>query len=167
LLHNRAAGIVHTSLVWGPVDDPSQSLSSSMTPHAHPFVVPTSETIHIGRLCIVVGPTSIDTIHAGRLPAGSFQLRFNLPTPVFYYLVFLTSVDIPHAGLLHIGSFRPRAHVGRLQSIIDHQYHGIIKGIPPSCCSQQETNSYGLVHPLICRRKLVQLTSPSHTRSNG
>jgi hypothetical protein len=30
---------VHTSLVWGPVDDPSQSLSSSATPHTHPFVI--------------------------------------------------------------------------------------------------------------------------------
>jgi hypothetical protein len=30
---------VHTSLVWGPVDDPSQSLSSSPTPHTHPFVI--------------------------------------------------------------------------------------------------------------------------------
>jgi hypothetical protein len=26
-------------LVWGPVDDPSQSLSSSATPHIHPFVI--------------------------------------------------------------------------------------------------------------------------------
>jgi hypothetical protein len=30
---------VHTSLVWGPVDDPSQSLSSSVTPYTHPFVI--------------------------------------------------------------------------------------------------------------------------------
>jgi hypothetical protein len=30
---------VHTSLVWGPVDDQSQSLSSSATPHIHPFVI--------------------------------------------------------------------------------------------------------------------------------
>jgi hypothetical protein len=101
--------LIHTSLVWGPVDDPSQSLSSFVTPHTHPFVVPTSETIHIGHLCIVVGPTSIDTIHAGRLPVGSFRPRFNLPMPVVYHLVFPTSVDIPHAGLLHTGSFRPRA----------------------------------------------------------
>jgi hypothetical protein len=89
--------------------DPSQSLSSSATPHTHPFVVPTLETIHASPLRIVVGPTSIDTIHAGRLPAGSFRPRFNLPTPVFYHLVFPTSVDIPHTGLLHTGSFRPRA----------------------------------------------------------
>jgi hypothetical protein len=25
------------------------------------------------------------------------------------------------------------------QSIIDHQYHGILTGIPPSCCSQQDS----------------------------
>jgi hypothetical protein len=72
------------------------------------FVVPTSETIHAGHLRIVVGSTSIDTIHAGRLPLGSFWPWFNLPTPVFYHLVFPTSVDIPHAGVLHFGSFRPR-----------------------------------------------------------
>jgi hypothetical protein len=89
--------------------DPRQSLSSSVTPHTHPLVVPTSKTIHAGRLRIVVGPTSIDTIHTGRLPAGSFRPRFNLPTPVFYHLVFPTSVDIPHTGLLHTGIFRPRA----------------------------------------------------------
>jgi hypothetical protein len=100
--------LIHTSCVWGPIDDPSQSRSSSVTRHTHPFVVPTSETIHAGRLHIVVGPTSIDTIHAGRLPLGSFQPWFNLPTPVFYHLVFLTSVDISHTGILHFGSFRPR-----------------------------------------------------------
>jgi hypothetical protein len=66
-------------------------------------------TIYAGRLRTVVGLTSIDTIHAGRLPVGSFRPRFNLPTLVFYHLVFPTSVDILHAGLLHIGSFRPRA----------------------------------------------------------
>jgi hypothetical protein len=48
--------------------DPSQSLSSSVTPHTHPFVVPTLETILAGRLRIMVGPTSIDTIHDGLLP---------------------------------------------------------------------------------------------------
>jgi hypothetical protein len=108
LLAHPCCELVHTSCVWGPVDDPSQSLSSSATPHTHHYVVPTSETIHAGRLRIVVGPTSIDTIHAGRLPLGSFRPWFNLPTPVFYHLVFRTSVDIPHAGLLHFGSFRPR-----------------------------------------------------------
>jgi hypothetical protein len=30
---------IHTSLVWGPVDNPSQSLSSSATPQTHPFVI--------------------------------------------------------------------------------------------------------------------------------
>jgi hypothetical protein len=70
---------IHTSLVWGPVDDPSQSLSSSATPHTHPFLVPTSETIHAGHLCIVVDLTSIDTIHAGFLPLGSPDLDLTYP----------------------------------------------------------------------------------------
>jgi hypothetical protein len=109
LVAHPSCRLVNNSLIWGPVDESSQSLSSSVTRHTHTFVVPTSETIHVGHLRIVVSPTSIDTIHAGRLPAGSFRPRFNLPTPVFYHLVFTTSVDIPHAGLLHIGSFRPRA----------------------------------------------------------
>jgi hypothetical protein len=59
--------------------DPSQSLSSSTTPHTHPFVVPTSETILAGHLRIVVGPTSIDTIHAGLLPQGSSDLDLTYP----------------------------------------------------------------------------------------
>jgi hypothetical protein len=71
--------LIHTSCVWDPVDDPSQSLSSSVTSHTYPFVVPTSETIHAGRLRIVVGLTSIDTIHAGLLPLGSPDLNLTYP----------------------------------------------------------------------------------------
>jgi hypothetical protein len=71
--------LIHTSFVWGPVDDPSQSMSSSATLHTHPFVVPTSETIHAGHLRIVVGLTSIDTIHAGLLPLGSPDLDLTYP----------------------------------------------------------------------------------------
>jgi hypothetical protein len=57
---------------------------------------------------LVVGPTSIDTIHAGLLPLGRSWPRFNLPKLVSYHLVVPTSVDIPHAGLLHFGSLQPR-----------------------------------------------------------
>jgi hypothetical protein len=47
------------------------------------------------------------------------------------------------------------------------QYRGIFTGIPPSCCPRQDVNSYGKAHPLICERKKIHLTSPSHTRSYG
>jgi hypothetical protein len=40
LLHNRAYFSVHTSFVWGPIDDPSQSPFFSATPQTHPFVSP-------------------------------------------------------------------------------------------------------------------------------
>jgi hypothetical protein len=42
LLHNRAIFPIHTSLVWGPVNDPSQSLFLPATVHTHPFAAPTS-----------------------------------------------------------------------------------------------------------------------------
>jgi hypothetical protein len=34
--------LVHTYFVWGPVDDPSQSLFLPATLHTHPFAAPTS-----------------------------------------------------------------------------------------------------------------------------
>jgi hypothetical protein len=53
---SRASSI----LPWygDPVDDPSQSLSSSATSHIHPFVVPTSETILVGLL--LFGSSDLD-----------------------------------------------------------------------------------------------------------
>jgi hypothetical protein len=42
LVAHSSSSIIRTSLVWGPVNDPSQSLSFSTTPHTHPFVAPTS-----------------------------------------------------------------------------------------------------------------------------
>jgi hypothetical protein len=41
LLHNQAYFPIHTSLVWGPAVDLSQSLFLPATVHTHPFAAPT------------------------------------------------------------------------------------------------------------------------------
>jgi hypothetical protein len=75
----------HSSLVWGPVDDPSQSLPFSATPHAHPFVRPGPRPCRItllnsqslidnkyrGKLW---GPTHVQVPNVGTLPPASCPL---------------------------------------------------------------------------------------------
>jgi hypothetical protein len=39
--------LVHTSFVWGPIDDPSQSLFFSATSQTHPFVSPPAPVPHM------------------------------------------------------------------------------------------------------------------------
>jgi hypothetical protein len=105
LLQDRAYSPVHTSLVCGPADDPSQSLFLPTTLHTHPFAAPTSVRYPRRSTLLVVADLCI------------LFLDNELPPPVF-----LCTVVISDLGTLPLLL---------LQSIIDHQNRGIIRGIPP------------------------------------
>jgi hypothetical protein len=105
LLHDRAYFAVHTSLVCGPVDDPIQSLFLPATLNTHPFAAPTSVCYPRRSTLLVVADLSI------------LVLDNELPPPVFLRTVVISG----------LGTLPPLLP----QSIIDHQNHGIIRGIPP------------------------------------
>jgi hypothetical protein len=118
---------VHTSLVWGPVDDPSQSLSSSMTLHTHPFV------IH----CTIAN-----------FPGTTMVLEANFPWTTFSpsQLTFLW----PAAGQFHTIHPRHRVPMGCKGF---HPLHSPTEWT--ACWIHLPNEKHGPVHPLICKRKSV------------
>jgi hypothetical protein len=140
---------VHTSLVWGLVDDPSQSLSSSVvTPHTHPFVMDGWLRAYSQSL----GHSPLATGFSQSL--GPFLLPQAFPQSLESFPACPGLRPFPQfSGPLPLPSFRT--------TIIDHRYLWALRG-PTHYCNLAGC-SYGMVHPLICERKLVQLTSPSHT----
>jgi hypothetical protein len=143
---------VHTSCVWGPVDDPSQSLFSSATPHTHPFVM-------VGWLRAYsqyLGHSPLATGFSQSL--GPFLLPRAFPQSLGSFPACPGLRPFPQfSGSLPLPSFRI--------TIIDHRYTWALRG-PTHYCNPAGC-SYGMVRPLICERKLVQLTCPSHTGSYG
>jgi hypothetical protein len=127
LVAHPSCMLVHTSFVWGPVDDPSQSLSFSTTLHTHPFV------IH----CTIAD-----------FPWTTMMLEVNFPwlTSSPSQLTFLWTAADQFLTIHH----RHRVPVGRkgshpLHSPTDEQ---LTVFTPPN-------EQHGLVHPLICERKSV------------
>jgi hypothetical protein len=68
----------------------------------------------------------------------------------------------PAADQFHTIHHRHRVPVGHKGS---HPLHSPTEWT--ACCIHLPNEHHGPVHPLICERKSVQLTSPSHTRSYG
>jgi hypothetical protein len=144
--------LVHTSFVWGPVDDPNQSLSSSATPHTHPFVMAgwlRAYSQSLGHSPLATGFSQ----SLGPFPLPRACSQSLGPFPACPGLRPFPQI----LGHLPLPSFRT--------TIIDHRYTWALRG-PTHYCNPAGC-SYGMVHPLICERKSVQLTSSSHSRSYG
>jgi hypothetical protein len=139
LVAHPSCMLVHTSCVWGLVDDPSQSLSFFATPHTHPFV------IHY---------TIVDFTWTTMMLEVNFPWTTSSPSQ----LTFLWTA----AGQFLKIHPRHRVPVGRKGS---HPLHSPSEWT--AYCIYLLNEHHGPVHSLICERKSAQLTSPSHSRSYG
>jgi hypothetical protein len=105
LVAHPSLELVHTSYVWGPVNDLSQSLFLPMALHTHPFAAPTSVRYPRRSTLLVVADL------------GILVLDNELPPPVILCAMVISD-------LRNLPPLLP-------QSIIDHQNRCIIRGIPP------------------------------------
>jgi hypothetical protein len=118
LLHDRAYFPIHTSLVYGPVDDPSQSLFLPATLHTHPFADPTLVRCpHQSTLWYL--PTSVYLSSPGTLLFGS------IPTSTIIYPRRSSYTLV----ISDLGNLPPLL----LQSIIDRA----VTQHTTACCSTQ------------------------------
>jgi hypothetical protein len=109
LLLNRAYLIVQTSLVWGTVDDPSQSISFSATLHTHPFV-----KAHIALVVF-------------RVDTRTYWTR--APQSIIDHCIVESLWGFhPHVAPLGLTT----ATIWCV--LLDCHYRGIFTGIPPSYC---------------------------------
>jgi hypothetical protein len=83
---------IHTYLVWGPVDDPSQSLFSSTTPHTHTFVIHCTIADFLGTTMVLEANFPWTTL-------SPYQLTFLWPaTDQFHKIHHRHRVPVGHKG---------------------------------------------------------------------
>jgi hypothetical protein len=75
--------LVHTSFVWGPANDPSQSLFLLTTVHTHPFAVPTSVRYPRRSTLLVVADLGI-LVFDNELPPPVWLRTVVTPASVLY-----------------------------------------------------------------------------------
>jgi hypothetical protein len=76
--------LVHTSFVWGPVDDPSQSLFLPATLHTHPFAAPTSVRYPRRTTSLVVVDLGILVLPDNELPPPVWLCPVVTPASALY-----------------------------------------------------------------------------------